>query len=138
MSRANTTALVGNAALVRVVRPRLLLCDKLYRLRIQDRILNREFLELFFRTPVGRFEFERGATGASGSMQNISQESVRNLWLALPPLAEQEAIVISMREALTRTQELVASTRKTLKLLQERRDSVITAAVTGLLDVEAA
>jgi type I restriction enzyme S subunit len=85
MSRANTTDLLGSAAIVHDVRPRLLLCDKLYRLDVNTGTLLKGFLVCFLRTPSGRFDFERTATGASNSMQNISQEVVRNVWLPVPP-----------------------------------------------------
>lgn len=138
LSRANTTSLVGSAAFARQVRPRLLLCDKLYRLQVDDTRLNREFLELFFNTPVGRYEFERDATGASGSMQNISQEAVYNIWLARPPLGEQKAITTAIQKILHQAEELAGITRSTLGLLRERRKAVIAAAVTGQLELEAA
>lgn len=137
MSRANTTALVGSAALVRQVRPRLLLCDKLYRLRVEHSRLDTEFLEMFFNTPVGRYEFERDASGASGSMQNISQDAVRNLWVAVPPRTEQATIVTETIQTLLRAAAVAATTRETLDLLRERREAVIAAAVTGQLNVEA-
>ena len=85
ISRANTRELLGSAALVRKVQPQLLLCDKLYRLTIRKRTLNSEFLLRFMRSSPGHFEFERDASGSSASMQNIGQESVRNLWIPVPP-----------------------------------------------------
>ena len=93
MSRANTTALLGSTALVGEVRPRLLISDKIYRLDVNDLTLCREYLVAFLRSPMGRYEFERDATGASNSMQNIGQDSVRNLWIPIPPIEEQRAIV---------------------------------------------
>lgn len=137
MSRANTTQLVGSAAVVRTRRRRLLMSDKLYRLRIEDERLNREFLELFINSPAGRHEFERDASGASNSMQNISQEAVRNLWLVLPPLDEQAAIVRETRARLNRLDQVREAARRTVALLQERRKAIIAAAVTGQLDLEA-
>src|SRR5205085_2864439 len=70
MSRANTRELLGSASIVRNVRPRLLLCDKLYRLRINQEILLPDFFVLIMRSSTVRFQLERDATGASSSMQN--------------------------------------------------------------------
>lgn len=137
LSRANTTSLVGSAALVRVVRPRLLLCDKLYRLKVDHARLNPEFLELFFNSPVGRQEFEKDASGASGSMQNISQDAVRNLWIGLPTLEEQAQIADVVRHRLVIVDEVAYSARRSIELLRERRDAVIAAAVTGQIYVGA-
>jgi type I restriction enzyme, S subunit len=138
MSRANTTELLGSAAIVRDVRPRLLLCDKLYRLDVNTAALLKEFLVYFLRTPSGRFDFERTATGASNSMQNINQEVVRNVWLPVPPPDEQRAIVEHIARATTKLDNVCAATERTIALLKERRAALIAAAVTGQIDVEAA
>jgi len=138
MSRANTTALLGSTALVREVRPRLLLCDKLYRLGVNESSLCKEYLVAFLRSPAGRYEFERDATGASNSMQNIGQDSVRNLWLPIPPIDEQHAIVAHIAAETAKLEALRAATERTIALLKERRAALIAAAVTGKLDVQGA
>ena len=138
MSRANTTSLLGSIALVGNVRPRLILCDKLYRLNINDDTLNRQYLVSFLRTPVGRYEFERDATGASNSMQNIGQDSVRNVWLPVPPIDEQGAIVSHMGTASVKLEAMRAATDKTVRFLKERRVALVAAAVTGQIDPKGA
>jgi type I restriction enzyme S subunit len=135
MSRANTTELLGSAALVKTVRPRLLMCDKLYRLKVDEARLDKEFLVSFLRSTAGRFEFERDATGASNSMQNIGQDSVRNVWLPVPPISEQRAIVAYIVSNTTRLDALSAGTERTIGLLKERRAALIAAAVTGHLGI---
>ena len=137
MSRANTTALVGSAAIVRGSPNRLLLCDKLYRLQVRDRILLREYLVAFLRSTVGRHGFERDATGASNSMQNIGQDSVRNLWISLPPTGEQLAIVDHIRIETAKINAMRSATGRSILLLEERRAALIAAAVTGALPVGA-
>jgi type I restriction enzyme S subunit len=136
MSRANTTALLGSTALVGEVRPRLLLCDKLYRLGVNDATLCRQYLVAFLRSPVGRYEFERDATGASNSMQNIGQDSVRNLWLPIPPIEEQRTIIGHIAEATVKLEAMHTAIEQTVRLLKERRAALIAAAVTGQIDVE--
>jgi type I restriction enzyme S subunit len=138
MSRANTTALLGSTALVREIRPRLLLCDKLYRLNVKESILCKEYLVNFLRYPVGRYEFERDATGTSNSMQNIGQDSVCNLWIPIPPLDEQRAIVSHIAAETTKLDAMRAATEQTIALLKERRAALIAAAVTGRIDVKVA
>lgn len=137
MSRANTTELVGRAALVPGnVRHRLLLCDKLYRLDLKTEELMPEFLVHFLRMPSGRFDFERASTGASNSMQNITQELVRNLWLPVPPMNEQRTIVEQITHETAKLDTVRAATKRTIALLKERRAALIAAAVTGQLEVE--
>lgn len=131
VSRANTTELVGSAALVKNVRSKLLLCDKLYRLILQGQRLLPEYLVFYLRSFPVRFEFERDSSGASSSMQNISQETLSNLWMAIPPVPEQQAIIEMIKTQLLFLKELEENSRKAIALLQERRTSLISAAVTG-------
>ena len=89
MSRANTRELPGSAVLVKQTPSRLLLCDKLYRLKINPAVVDPSFFVLALSSRVARDQLERDATGASSSMQNIAQSVVRELVLPLPPLEEQ-------------------------------------------------
>lgn len=135
VSRANTTELVGSASLVKEVRPGLLLCDKLYRPILQSNRLIPEYLVFYLRSLTGRFEFERDATGASSSMQNISQGTLANLWIPIPPVEEQLSIITYIENQLLLLEKLEITTKKGISLLQERRTSLISAAVTGQLQI---
>ena len=135
VSRANTTELVGSAALVKAVRPKLMLCDKLFRLKMHRDRLDPEFLVFYLRSLSGRFIFERDASGASSSMQNISQETLSNLWIPLPPINEQSSIVNHLKRQLSRLNLLEGTAQKAIQLLKERRISLISAAVTGQIQI---
>jgi type I restriction enzyme S subunit len=135
MSRANTTQLLGSAALVEVPVDRRLLCDKLFRLRVREDVVLASFLVYALATPRVRSLIELGATGASDSMQNIGQDTVRDLEIPVPPLDEQARIVHYLdarRLIVDRTSALLATQ---LNLLAERRQALITAAVTGQLPI---
>ncbi len=136
VSRANTKELVGSAARVDFVRPKLMLCDKLYRLHLGEKI-DPDFLILLLNSRCARYQFERDSSGASGSMQNISQEKLVDLLLPFPP-DKTEQIKINK---LFQERSLILQSSK-LKLfeqigkLQEYRRSLITAAVTGKLEIK--
>ena len=141
ISRANTKELVGSAAVVPDdVRSRLLLCDKLFRLHPEPDI-DKRFLTYFLRTPAARYQYERDATGASGSMQNIGQDIIKNLILPMPVLNDQVKIADFLDWKTARVDELidkkqiVSSTLRGIGLLDEYRTALITAAVTGQIDV---
>jgi type I restriction enzyme S subunit len=137
MSRANTRELLGSASVVRTVRPRLLLCDKLYRLKVLHTVVDEDYLVLSLGSNVARFQMEREATGASSSMQNISQETVRNLIIPLPPISEQRAIISFLNRETVRIDALVAKKERLIELLQEKRTALINQAVTKGLDPSA-
>lgn len=95
VSRANTPELVGRCVLVRETRSRLMLSDKLMRLRMNHAMASAGFLRLVMETPATRQQIEDSATGSSRSMKNISQEKLRSILLPQPPVEEQEGIARS-------------------------------------------
>ncbi|MEG1926715.1 MAG: restriction endonuclease subunit S, partial [Ruthenibacterium sp.] len=137
VSRANTRELVGLAALVEEEHPNLLICDKLYRLQLRPEWVTAEFTVLLLRSDVSRRQIELGASGASSSMQNISQDVIRELLVAFPPLNEQQEIVTKAGQVRESCNLLVSHCEEHIARLREYRSSLISAAVTGQLDIEA-
>jgi len=138
ISRANTRELVGSAAVAERDYPNLMLCDKLYRLRFNAAAGLPRFVSHYLGSSVVRGEIELGATGASASMLNIPQSTILELTLAVPPLAEQAAIVAHLDAELQKFDTLTAEAERAIELLGERRSALISAAVTGQIDVRAA
>jgi len=138
MSRANTRQLLGSAALVQIVRPRLLLCDKLYRIRVRSGLVLPSFLVHAFSSSLSRFQFEREATGASASMQNISQQMILELLVPCPPPEEQQRIVEVVARDTAQLSGLIERIGGAVARLKELRTALISAAVTGKIDVRAA
>ena len=135
VSRANTRDLVGSAAVVPARYSNLLLCDKLYRLRVNHSTCDPAFLAAYLGSPTARSRIELDATGASSSMLNIGQSVILDLLAPLPPVAEQRAIMRSVKEVVGRVDQLRTETREAIALLKERRSALISAAVTGQIDV---
>jgi type I restriction enzyme S subunit len=135
MSRANTRELLGSASLVTQVRPRLLLCDKLYRLKLMAEIINSAYFVLVMGSHRIRFQLERDATGASNSMQNISQSTILNLVIPVPDIAEQQAVVSYLDQETARIDALIAKIGEAVEKLKEYSAALISAAVTGKIDV---
>lgn len=75
-------------------------------------------------------------TGTAQS--NISSEQVQSCMVALPPPSEQRAIVAHLDAATAQFDALTAAVERALALLQERRTALISAAVTGQIDVRSA
>lgn len=135
ISRANTKELLGSAAIVPLnIRSKLLLCDKLFRLRPEPTI-DEEFLTCYLRTPAARYQYEREATGASGSMQNIGQSTLKNLVLPVPPLDEQRLIFEFVQTEASKLDDLMSKANAAITRLTEYRSALITAAITGKIDV---
>ncbi len=135
MSRANTRELVGSVAIAATGGRRLLLCDKLYRIKLRASLMP-EYVSLALRAPFARTQIEAAASGASASMVNISQDIVRELQIPVPPVSEQRQIVAFIREHAAPIDDAAEKTRRAVELLREYRQSLITAAVTGRLGHE--
>ncbi|MBN2702214.1 MAG: restriction endonuclease subunit S [Methylothermaceae bacterium] len=134
VSRANTKELLGSAALVNKTQGKILLCDKLYRLETSSSV-HKGFLVRVLRSRAARFQYERDATGTSGSMQNIGQDTLKDLTFACPPFEEQrkiEARLITEMEQFGQLQDRIDSA---VTRLEEYRSALITNAVTGQIKV---
>ena len=95
MSRANTTELVGACAILGKTRPRLLLSDKTFRFHFRrETEIVPEWVDHVFKSPALRQQIERGASGTSPTMKNISKDKVLSL-LVPPHSSEQQRIVVS-------------------------------------------
>lgn len=135
MSRGNTLELVGLASYISDVRARLLLCDLLYRFRAIPEHADGRFLVLALRSPYVRSQIEGAATGASSSMKKVGQETLKKIVMALPPVNEQRNIVDWCSSECTEIDSLIDELKSVITLLEERRASLISAAVTGKIDV---
>lgn len=134
ISRANTRELVGSAAVALRDYPNLLLCDKLYRLRL-DAATRAEFVAYYLSIGQVRGQIELSASGASSSMLNISQATILELAIALPTDEEQGEIVAFIESEQIKLNALISGALQAINLLKERRTALISAAVTGQIDV---
>lgn len=65
----------------------------------------------------------------------LPTDALSRLQVALPTLEEQANIILFIESQLARFDRLMKQTEKSIQLLQEHRSSLITAAVTGQIDV---
>jgi type I restriction enzyme S subunit len=133
ISRANTTDLVGRSVYVRTTRPRLLLSDKLLRLRPKAQVMTSGFLNAVLGSRASRAQIEDGASGSSRSMKNISQESLRSVIVPIPALDEQNSIVA----VFVRLGERNEAEVELLQALHDVKASLTSALLTGEVRVTA-
>lgn len=131
VTRANTPDLVGDVCYVEQTRPYLMLSDLIYRLRLREKELDGRFLSLFLQSPAGRLQIKIDARGSSSSMVKISQGHILDWILPLPSIIEQRQIIAELQECTQKFDLLSNVANETIALLQERRTSLISAAVTG-------
>jgi len=69
------------------------------------------------------------------AMPKLNRETLATTHLPIPPLAEQRAIVAHLDEKCGKIDRLMAKAERAIALLKERRSALISAAVTGKIDV---
>lgn len=73
--------------------------------------------------------------GYGGGQPNLSQELLRSMRVSTPPEAEQRAISAFLDRQAARIDALIAKVREAIERLKELRATLISAAVTGTIDV---
>jgi len=92
-----------------------------------------KFLQWLFNSSYFRRIGESTMYGAGGQ-KRVSDHFVRNFATALPPLDEQDAIASFLDTETSKIDALVAEQRRLIELLKEKRQAVISHAVTKGLD----
>ncbi len=69
------------------------------------------------------------------AMPKINRDSLKSVALAIPPMSEQEDICQFIRVRSTTFDALIVEAQEAIVLLSERRSALISAAVTGQIDV---
>ena len=95
-------------------------------------LIDGKFMGFVMKADVGRHHFELSQYGLK---QGLSLEDVGAAFLALPPLNEQKAILTYLASALRQSDTLITEATQAITLLRERRAALISAAVTGKIDV---
>jgi type I restriction enzyme, S subunit len=137
ITRANTPALVGATAVVPEVRRKLLLSDKIFRVRLASGI-EPHYVAAVAKGSRVRSMCSAVSNGASQSMANIRFEEVKEWPIPKASIGEQERLVLQVTESQAKTGRLRMAVERQLELLAERRQALITAAVTGQIDVTTA
>jgi hypothetical protein len=75
------------------------------------------------------------ARGSSMSMAKVSQEHIKSWLTVLPPLKEQLEINLFLNAEKEKLLVLISKAELAINILQERRIALISAAVTGKIDV---
>jgi len=135
MSRASGSInLIGSVAYVYETRPKILLSDKVFRLHLSSKV-NRIFFSFLMQSSYMRANIERAISGAEGMANNITKSAVIGFSFALPPEDEQEDIAKSITNKLDVLDHLINKSDSANKIMHERRSALISAAVTGKIDV---
>ena len=136
ITRAGPRVRVGVCCLVKSVDKRLLNCDKVYRIKVQETILP-SFLVYALNSPRFLDIIEKCKSGGSDSGLNLTQNVFREIKIPLPPLPEQHAIVAEIESRLSVCEALEKTVTEGLERAETLRQSILKRAFEGRLLTEA-
>lgn len=93
------------------------------------------FANYAFRSRPYVDQFMLASMSVGDIQRQIKWPHLRRVMVSLPSLSDQKRIVDELDKRLSRLEGLIARTRKSVTYLQEKRTALITAAVTGKIDV---
>ncbi len=133
VSRANTIELVGAVVIVERVDRKVMLSDKILRLRLVDHAQTASWLLLMLRSPWGRRSIEDASTGNQLSMRNIGQEALRGVCIPLPPASEMTVASQLAASGLTASSLIGLQREDVSKTLVSLDSAILAAAFRGEL-----
>lgn len=95
----------------------------------------REYVAMVMKAFLIKSQIDSCQNGAA--REGLNFEQIRKVWLALPPRDEQEAIATFLNAETSKIDALVAEQRRLVDLLKEKRQAVISHAVTKGLNPDA-
>lgn len=137
VTRANTPSLVGDVAVIEGDHQKLLLPDLIYRVGLVPE-MNADFVAQVALSGRVRTLIESVARGSSQSMVKLRGEDIKTWPVPMATQTQQDVLVQEIRSGMQGTGRLRTAVARQLSLLAERRQSLITAAVTGQFDVSTA
>ncbi|WP_305046642.1 restriction endonuclease subunit S [Geoalkalibacter sp.] len=138
MSRASGSAdLIGSVAHVSA-KPaaRLLLSDKIYRLRLRPEKALPSYFVYALGADYVRHQIKAVISGAEGLANNIAKGDILEFSIVTPPVGEQFETALRLATEVSKSKSLGELLSESIAKLKERRATLITAAVTGQIPVE--
>jgi len=133
VTRAGPRKRVGVVCLVRKCRPRLMLCDKAYRLQVRTDHVSPEWLEFVLNSPRVLQEIEELKTGISDSGVNLTQDRFLAMNVPIPSLEQQEETVKILETSMSQIANMEKQVETTLLQAVALRQSILKQAFSGQL-----
>ncbi|MEV6056909.1 restriction endonuclease subunit S [Streptomyces sp. NPDC052107] len=101
--------------------------------RLESEHVDSRFIGWFMLTTTGQDQLKEGAAG--GAKMQLGLDDIRGLRVPVAPINEQRNIAASLDEQTAKIDTLIEQTERFIELSKERRSALITAVVTGQIDV---
>jgi type I restriction enzyme S subunit len=112
---------------------RVALAQRIILLKVKKKKISNEYLKYFFLSAAGQGELWTRASGSTAL--GIKASRFKGITVIVPPLSEQSAIVDHLDRETSRLGQLKRAVEGSIPRLSEYRTSLISAAVTGQIDI---
>ena len=129
-------ATVGEVAQVHADHPRFALGQDVVLLRKISPSDSSDYMQQVIRSPIIILQLANMMIGST--FKRINVEEIRSFLMPSPPSAEQAEIATFLESESAKFDTLTTEAQRAIDLLQERRTALISAAVTGQIDVRGA
>ena len=133
ITRAGPRIRVGVCCMVKNTRPKLINCDKVYRIKVNPKIISPEYFELIVNTPFYQREIEQMKSGISDSGLNLTQLKFLKIEIPVPTIDEQQTIVTELESKLTICDKIEETISQSLLQAETLRQSILKQAFEGKL-----
>jgi type I restriction enzyme, S subunit len=134
MTRGSGSATsVGRAAVVRTDHRKLMISDLLYRLHLAR--MNTDFVAMVLRSPQLRQQIEGSIRSDLGQTLKLRSDDILSLMIPAVPYEGQARSLVSLNKQITGYAQIRSACVRQIDLLCEHRQALITAAVTGELEI---
>ncbi|WSH64896.1 restriction endonuclease subunit S [Rhizobium ruizarguesonis] len=127
VTRAGPVDRTGVVALVKSTPEKLMLSDKIIRIRTKAQECAPSFLSLWLSSPSAQNEIIKKKSGMAVSQTNISQKALRELRIPIPPIEEQKEIA----NAVQSVEESIRADSTKLDALLATKSSLMSDLLTG-------
>jgi type I restriction enzyme S subunit len=126
----------GVAAVYPAGEPEGIVTQDVMRLRVDELQNDPAFVAMLINSDYGRFNISQ--VSVESTRLRVGLGDFKQLKFTIPPLVEQRLILAALQPLLARIDALMDKTSNSILLLKERRSALITAAVTGQIDLREA
>ncbi len=109
--------------------------NHIFAVRPFAKYLDSYFLAVLMRSHYGKAYFI-STSKQTTNLATTNQTNLLNFYLPVPPIEEQKLIVDYLNFEIEKADELLAAIKDSISLLKERRSALITAAVTGQIEIK--
>ena len=120
ITRAGPRSRCGICCVVRKTKKRLLNCDKVYRIRVNENLILPEYLEAVLNSPTFTREISFCKTGGNDSGVNLTQNRFLNIKIPIPSISKQQNILSEIESQLS----VCDSIERTVDLSMQQAESI--------------